>query len=146
VWRVADGMGLQSRWIGYVLVLDRELVHHQYLAPILAHELGHANSEDRLAHRLYAMLPRVKAIACLFGGLAFGIGHVLLFPLWAWYWRSRIYAADSFAVQCGQGHALVKALNGLYLKLDTTTRYGRMFRPVPYVEQRIDHLKHLLEP
>lgn len=145
VWKVADGVGLQSRWIGYVLVVDRELIHHRYFPAVLAHELGHVNAEDRLAHRLSAMLPQPRAIVCLIGGFAFGIGHILLFPLWVWYWRSRIYAADAYAVRCGQGHALVKALHELYLKLDTTTRYGRIFKPVPYIEQRINRLQPLLE-
>lgn len=143
VWRVADGMGLQSRWIGYVLIIDRELLRHKFFSALLAHELGHANAEDRLARRLYAMLPPTVGIVGIMGGFAFAIGHVLLYPLWAWYWRERIYAADAFAAKCGQGHNLITALE-FYQKLDKTTRGGRILKPVPYIETRIDRLQRLI--
>ena len=142
-WRVADGMGLQSRWVGYVLILDRELIQHRFFPAVLAHELGHSNSEDRLARRFYAMLLPVRSVVAIFGGVAFGLGHALLYPIWAWYWRERIYAADAFAAQVGQGYNLIRALE-FYQKLDQMTHGGRVLKPVPYVEQRIDRLRRLL--
>jgi hypothetical protein len=142
VWKVCDGMGLQSRWVGYVLIIDRELLQHRFFPALLAHELGHANAEDRLARRLYAMLPQPPTIFGIIGGFAFAIGHILTYPAWAAYWRERIYSADAFAATLGQGHNLITALE-FYQKLDTTTRGGRVLKPVPYVEQRIDRLQRL---
>lgn len=138
---VVDGLGLQMRYIGYVLVIDRELLWHRHFPALLAVELGHANSEDRLARRLYQTLPFPRALFGIAGGLPFGIGHVVLFPLWAWYWKERIYAADAFAVECGQGHALIRGLDEIYLKLDRATKWGRWMKPVPYVEERIDRIR-----
>jgi hypothetical protein len=148
--RSADGLGVQMRWIGYALIIDRELFRDtqksRYFAPLLAHELGHSNSEDRLAHRLYDMLPRPAAIVGTLGGLPFALGHVLLYPAWMWYWRERIYAADAFAVRAGQGPALLRALDTLYLRMDKATAWGREWQPVPYVEQRIDRITAQLTP
>jgi len=143
-WKVADGLGMQARWVGYVLVVDRELLNHRFFAAVLAHHLGHTNSEDRLAHRLYAMLPPTRALAGIIVGLPFAIGHVLLFPFWAWYWRERVFAADLFAVRLGQGPALLKALDELYIKLDQSTKGGRLLKPVPYIEERINRIKGAL--
>lgn len=144
-WLVADGMGLQMRWIGYVLVIDRELFGHRFFVPLLAVELGHANSEDRLARRLYAMIPSTQAIMLLMFGLPVAVGHIITYPLWAAYWRGRIYAADSYAaLRLGQGYQLIQALENVYLKTDQATRGGRFLRPVPYVAQRIDRIRAML--
>jgi hypothetical protein len=143
-WKVADGLGLQVRWIGYVLIIDRELLSHRHFMPLLAHELGHTNSEDRLAHRLFAIFPPTTAIIFALAGFPFACGLVLLYPLWMWYWKKRVYAADVYAVRLGQGYALVRALDELYLRLDSMTQGGRMLRPVPYVEQRIGRIQELL--
>ena len=142
-WRTADGLGLQTRWIGNTLIIDRKLYAHRYFTPLLAHELGNSNSEDRIAHRLYAMLPRIQSVVGTLGGFPLGIGHVLLYPAWLWYWRQRIFAADSFAAKIGQGPALERALDTLYLNMDRATQWGRFWKPVPYVEQRIDRLQNL---
>jgi Zn-dependent protease with chaperone function len=143
-WRVADGLGIQAYWIGYVLVIDRELLHHRYFVPILAHHLGHVKSEERIARRLYAMLPPPLTFAGLFVGLPFAIGLLVLYPVWMWYWRERVYAADRYVVELGQGHALLVVLKELYLKLDQVTKGGRMLKPFPYVEQRIDRIEQFL--
>jgi hypothetical protein len=146
--RSADGLGVQMRWVGNALIIDRELFRNEkkgrYFAPLLAHELGHSNSEDRLAHRLYAMLPRPASVVGTIGGFPFALGHVLLYPAWMWYWRQRIYAADSFAVKAGQGPALLRALDTLYLRMDKATAWGREWQPVPYVEERIDRISEQL--
>jgi hypothetical protein len=148
--RAADGLGVQMRWIGNALIIDRELFRDskksRYFAPLLAHELGHSNSEDRLAHRLYAMLPRPEAVVGTLGGFPFALGHVALYLIWMWYWRQRIYAADSFAVQAGQGPALLRALDTLYLRMDKATAWGREWKPTPYVEERIDRISEQLSP
>lgn len=143
-WRVTDGLGLQMRWVGSVLVIDRQLLGHRHFPPLLAHQLGHVNSEDRLAHRLYDLLPPTSASIGALGGFPLALGHMLLFPFWMWYWRERMFAADAFAVQLGQGHALIRALDEVYLPLDQTTMGGRVLKPVPYVEQRIDRVQRLM--
>ncbi len=145
VWLVHDGSGLEMRWHGYTLIIDRELLKHRALTPLLAVQLGHANSEDRLAHRLYAMLPAPAAIIGAFAGWPFALGHVLTYPLWMWYWKARVYAADEFAVEYGQGPALVRTLDQLFLRIDQATRGGRWLKPMPYVAQRIDHIQHVLK-
>lgn len=145
-YRSADGLGLQTRWVGYTLIIDRKLYTHRFFLPLLAHELGHSNSEDRIAHRLYAMLPRPTTAIGTLGGFPIGLGRFLLYPAWQWYWRQRIFAADRFADQAGQGAALEQVLDKLYLNLDKPTKWGREWTPTPYVEQRIDRLQQLRYP
>lgn len=146
LYQSVDGLGLQTRWIGNVLLIDRKLYSHRDLLPLLAHELGHCNAEDRIARRLYAMLPRPAAVVGIIGGFPLGIGHLLLYPAWLWYWRRRVYAADSFAHDAGQGVALEQALDRIYLNLDRPTTWGREWQKTPYVEQRIDQLRALRHP
>jgi hypothetical protein len=143
-WLVQDGSGLDMRWRGYKLIIDRELLTHRYFPCLLAVQLAHANSEDRLAHRLYQMLPPLTGIVGILGGLPFSIGHVLLYPLWMRYWKERTYAADAFAVERGQGYGLVRALDEIYLRMDTASRGGRLLKPAPYIAQRIDRIQQLL--
>lgn len=144
--RTADGLGVQMRWSGYALVIDRALYKNRNFAPLLAHELGQSNSEYRLAQRLYAMLPRPESVVGTLGGFPFAIGLVLLYPAWMWYWRERIYAADTFAVKAGQGPELERTLDALYLKMDKATAWGRELQPVPYIEERIDRIRRQLYP
>ena len=61
-----------------------------------------------------------------------------------WYWRERVYSADAFAVSLGQGQALIRALDEIYLKLDQATRGGRWLKPVPYMEHRIHRIERSL--
>ena len=143
-WMVADGPGIRMRWIGYVLVVDRLLLTHRYLVPLLSHEMGHANSEDRLVHRLFATIPDIRALVGSVLGLPAGCGLLLLYPGWMWYWRERVYAADAYAVELGQGYALMRALSDLYLPLDKTSKFGRWLKPVPYVELRIHRIQQVL--
>jgi hypothetical protein len=145
-WLVAEGPGLDMRWHGYVLIVDRGLLGHRYFVPLLAHQLGHVNSEDRLAHRLYEMLPATKVAVATLVGFPLALGHVLMYPFWMWYWKERIYMADAFAVSCGQGHQLVRALSEIYLPVDVATRWGRLLKPVPYVAQRVGRIRCLLVP
>src|SRR5437762_7469705 len=130
-WKVADGLGMQAHWIGYVLVVDRELLHHRFFAPVLAHHLGHVSGEDRIAHRLYAMFPPLPGFAGIIAGLPFSFGLLLLYPLWMWYWREMIFAADRVSVGLGQGHALVTGLTEIYQKVDPSTRGGRVLKTTP---------------
>jgi Zn-dependent protease with chaperone function len=141
---VADGPGVRIRWIGYVLVVDRALLQHRHLRALLAHELGHINQEDRIARRLAGMMPTARAMLFALAGLPFGLAALVFYPLWAAYWRARIFAADRYAVSLGQGQALSKALNDLYLPLDRVTRFGRWMQTIPYVETRIGRIQRAM--
>jgi hypothetical protein len=140
-WGIAEGQGMQMRWIGYMLVIDRELINHRYFFPLLAHELYACNSEIRMARRLYEMLPKVQVTLGTFGGFPFAIGNALLYVFWMRYWHQCIFDADEYACNLGQGYALTQALDELYLKLDQATPGGRKLKKTPYIEERIDRLR-----
>jgi hypothetical protein len=140
-WGIAEGLGMQMRWIGYVLVVDRELINHHYFFPLLAHELYACNSEVRTAQRLYEMLPKVQAVLGVFGGFPFALGHALFYPWWMRYWHQSVFDADGYACDLGQGYALVQALDEWYLRLDQATPGGRKLRKTPYIEERINRLR-----
>ncbi len=119
---------------GRALILSRGLVESGSLAPVLAHELGHACSIDgRLIQALDRLVlwgdPLVRArdedtrreyggMAALVAGALRWIVRVaggsltlrLMSPLWARYWRKRERAADEYAVALGQGPALAQYL------------------------------------
>jgi Zn-dependent protease with chaperone function len=104
--------------LGEALMVNRGLLDSRWLAPVLAHELGHIDSSDgrltdaltRLVLRRSRTTPRQPASGCL-GLLAQlvllvaggGSGLLLTRPFWAAYWRSREYVADAFAARLGQG-------------------------------------------
>lgn len=143
-WGIAEGLGLQTRWVGYMLVVDRELINHRYFLPLLANALYACNSEIRTAQRFYEMLPRVEAVLGVIGGFPFAIGHALLYWWWMQYWHQSVFDADRYACDLGQGFALVQALDELYLRLDQATPGGRKLRKMPYIEERIDRLRRYL--
>jgi len=119
---------------GRALILSRGLIESGLLAPVLAHELGHARSTDgRLMQALDRLVlwgdPLVSAheenthreygglAALVVGALRWTVriagGSLtlrLMSPLWARYWRKRERAADEFVVSLGQGPALAQYL------------------------------------
>lgn len=66
-----------------------------------------------------------------------GAGLFILSPFWAEYWRSRDYAADTFAAEVGVGQELIDFLE-LYEFKDVAVPYYMMLHP--YIELRIDRL------
>jgi Zn-dependent protease with chaperone function len=130
---------------GRALILSRALLDFDSLAPVLAHELGHANTLDG---RLTEALERLELwgdplgplrserggeesfetrdeggflLGCarwalrLAGG---GCAEWLLSPLWAAYWRSREHAADAYAASLGQAEDLARHLTDYELPFD----------------------------
>jgi Zn-dependent protease with chaperone function len=119
---------------GRTLIISRGLIESGLLAPVLAHELGHACSTDgRLIQALDRLVlwgdPLVSAreentrrehggmAALVVGVLRWAVriagGSLtvrLMSPLWARYWRTREKAADEYAVALGQGPALAQYL------------------------------------
>jgi Zn-dependent protease with chaperone function len=135
---VLDDPELNAAVRGDALMANRGLLDSRWLAPVLAHELGHLNSSDgrltdalaRLVLRRSRTRPRQPASGCLglLAQLVFlvaggGSGLLLTRPLWAAYWRSREYLADAFAARLGQGSDLLAFLETEVVLYD---------RPVPF--------------
>ena len=148
-WRVHDDdQGMQMRWIGLVLVIDKGLLMSRHFPPLLAHELAHVNSFDLLTRSLYRILPPLRWGLFTLLGLPLACGPILLHPVWMKYWRDRMFAADEYAARLGQHHALKRALDDLRWVLDggRATRGGRWLRETPYIEERIDRLDRYQPP
>jgi hypothetical protein len=148
-WKVRDDdQGMQMRWIGLVLVIDRGLLMSRHFPPLLAHELARVNSFDLLTRSLYAILPPFRWSLFALLGLPLACGPILLHPAWMKYWRDRVFAADEYAARLGQRHALKRALDDLRWALDggRATKGGRWLRETPYIEERIDRLDRYQAP
>ena len=148
-WRVHDDdQGMQMRWIGLTLVIDRGLLMSRHFPPLLAHELAHVNSFDLLTRSLYRILPPLRWGLFTLLGLPLACGPIVLHPVWMKYWRDRVFAADEYAARLGQRHALKRALDDLRWVLDggRATRGGRWLRETPYIEERIDRLDRYQPP
>ncbi len=148
-WKVRDDdQGMQIRWIGLVLVIDRGLLMSRHFPPLLAHELTHVNSFDLLTRSLYAILPPFRWSLFTLLGLPLACGPILFHPAWMKYWRDRVFAADEYAARLGQRHALRRALDDLRWVLDggRATQGGRWLRETPYIEERIDRLDRYQAP
>ncbi len=148
-WKVRDDdQGMQMRWIGLVLVIDRGLLMSRHFPPLLAHELAHVNSFDLLTRSLYTILPPFRWSILTLLGLPLACGPIVIHPGWLKYWRDRVFAADEYAARLGQRHALKRALDDLRWVLDggRATRGGRWLRETPYIEERIDRLDRYQPP
>jgi hypothetical protein len=143
-----DAQGMQLRFEGPVLVVDRALLFSPHFSPLLARELAHINSFDWLVRMFYAMLPPLCGVPLMLCGLPLGVGRLLLYPFWLAYWRWRVYAADEYAACLGQRQALKRALDQLRWLLDggKATAGGRWWFETPYIESRIERLNRLQSP
>ncbi len=149
VWRVRDDdQGMQMRWIGFVLVIDRGLLYSKHFPALLAHELAHTNSFDLFTRSMYAIFPPFRWSVLTLVGLPCACGPILFHPWWMKYWRDRVFAADEYAARIGQRFALKRALDELRWVLDggRATRGGRWLRETPYIEERIDRLDRYQPP
>ena len=135
---------------GRTLILSRGLIETDSLPPVLAHELGHA---DTLDGRLTEALNRLAIwddplgpqraqgggeapveFEQPGGGLLWGCARWvlrlagggftqrLLDPLWAAHWRAREYAADAHAAALGQAEDLACHLTDYELPFDVPQR------------------------
>ncbi len=155
---------------GRALTLSRGLIESDSLAPVLAHELGHAESLDgRLTEALNRLAiwddplgpqraegggeARVE-FEEPGGGLLWGCARWalrlsgggftqhLLSPLWAAHWRAREYAADAHAAALGQAEDLAQHLSDYELPFDAPQR--RLFFNAsqhPPVALRVERLR-----
>ncbi len=143
MWQVRDDdQGMQMRFSGCVLVIDRGLLYSRHFPALLAHELAHANSFDLFTRSMYAIFPPFRWSVLTLVGLPCACGPIVFHLAWMKYWRSRMFAADDYAAIIGQRFALKRALDELRWVLDggRATRGGRWLRETPYIEERIDHL------
>ena len=154
---------------GQIVILSRAIIECDALAAIMGHELGHVNTLDgRLTEALNRLLlwddplslsrtegerpgevvrnpdPRgaipwalMRLIARLTGGT---VGLRLLAPAWAAYWRSREYAADSYAGSLGQAEDLALYLRDQEQILDVPATGIFNERQHPPVALRIERL------
>jgi Zn-dependent protease with chaperone function len=168
-YRVLDSAVPFAAARGRVIVLSRPVVEMTALTAVLAHERGHVDSLDaRLTEALNrlslwddplslssghtdpappaapfddsrgaASWGLLRLIARLSGGNA---AVRLLAPVWAAYWRTREYAADSYAVSLGQGEDLASFLCDQELALDVPAAGFLPDRQHPPVALRIEHL------
>lgn len=148
-WKVRDAdQGMQMRWIGLVLVIDRGLLMSRHFPPLLAHELARASSFDLFTRSLYTIFPPFRWSILTLLGLPLACGPILLHPVWMRYWRERVFAGDEYAARIGQQQALKRTLDDLRWVLDggRATRGGRWLRETPYIEERIDRLDRYQPP
>jgi len=154
---------------GRIVILSRAMIECDGLAAIIGHELGHVNTLDRRLTEALNRLslwddplslspiegerrgevvrdpdPRgaipwalMRLIACLSGG---SIALRMLRPAWAAYWRSREYAADSYAGSLGQAEDLASYLRDQEQALDVPARGIFNVRQHPPVALRIERL------
>jgi Zn-dependent protease with chaperone function len=154
---------------GRIVILSRALIECDALAAVIGHELCHVNTLDgRLTEALNRLSlwddplsfspsegerpsevarnpdPRgaipwalMRLIAQLTGGT---VGLRLLAPAWAAYWRSREYAADSYAGSLGQAEDLASYLRDQEQALDVPATGIFNERQHPPVALRIERL------
>jgi Zn-dependent protease with chaperone function len=155
---------------GRIVILSRAVIECDALAAVLGHELGHLGTLDgRLTEALNRLSvwddplslaspederrggpvsnpdPRggllwaaMRLTARLTGG---SIALRLLAPVWAAYWRSREYAADSYAGALGQAEDLATYLRDQEQPLDVPAAGIVNERSHPPVALRIERLE-----
>lgn len=169
-WLVLDDPLPGAAVRGTTVLLSRALIESEALAPILAHELGHADSLDgRITEALNRLTLWGDPLAPARseregeggvgrreeprGGLLWGLirwalrlaggsfAQGLLGPLWAAYWRSREYAADAYAASLGQSEDLARHLADFEQPFDAP-QPGLLFKAAshPPVALRIERL------
>lgn len=149
-WYVLDDPTANASVYADTLMVTRGLLESAYLTPVIAHELGHLNSSDaRLTAALHRLTtpPRgrvrrpLRTIAFIATGAA---GMWVLRLPWAAYWRTREYAADSYAATLGQAQPLSMFLDTHALEHDLPVPFPWLHEHThPPTEHRIDRIDHL---
>lgn len=168
---VLDRHELNAAVLGDVIIINRTLFDSQYLAAVIAHELGHVNSMDvrvscaanRLASLARATEPwRTGAtdtkrsgqpLGCMLGlvilivrGYSGGLQTQMMAPAWASWWRLREYTADDYAARLGQAEELATFLDENVLLYDTPIRFlWTTTQSHPPTALRIQRLREHLE-
>ena len=153
-WFVTEEPGCNAAAYASSLCVARGLLESPYAAAVIAHEMGHLQSSDaRLTSALNLLLikpmdtPNVRPLGSLpFRGLAWlASGQAVMWltaNTWEMYWRSREFAADEYAAQLGQAHALAQSLTDGSLPHERSIRNMRFSRAThPYTKPRITRLQ-----
>jgi Zn-dependent protease with chaperone function len=138
-FRFSPDPDLVIGWVGPRLVIRDSLLKSQFLPTLLMHELAHYNSADVWLRFLLELLPPPLYGFLALCGLPIGLGPLLLYFVWNWYWRNREYTADAFVAQLGYGEALIEALEQVRLPRDRERHI--LLRDAPYGEERIHRLQ-----
>lgn len=146
-WFVLDDPNPNAAAYADTLMLTRGLLESTFLAPVLAHELGHLNSSDaRLTAALHRLTtpPRrrlrfpVRTLSFLATG---ALGVWVTRTPWAAYWRAREFAADQYAAGLGQAQDLARFLDIAALESDLPIPFRWLTdQSHPPTEHRIDRL------
>jgi hypothetical protein len=168
---VLDRHELNAAVVGDVIIINRTVFDGEYLAAVIAHELGHLNSMDVrvscAANRL-ASLARLtepmrtgateerqsgQQLGCLWAlvmlivrGCSGGLQTTMMGPAWASWWRLREYAADDYAARLGQAEELARFLDENVLLYDVPIRFVWMTtQSHPPTALRIERLREVLD-
>lgn len=152
-WLVLNKPDQNAFVLGTTIYIHWGLIDSEYLAPVLAHELGHLNHGDgrrMLALRRFIPPPLsyipMERVGCLalplmaFGG---GAGLMAMTPLWNRHWQRREFLADRFAYECGQAVGLIEFLE-LYEFFDVAVPFGFLRRSHPHSAERTNELNRYL--
>lgn len=150
-WCVLDSARVSAAVYADTLMLTRGLLESRHLTAVLAHELGHLNTNDvRLATALVRMTipPRTevrrgfRTIALIATG---ALATSMMRIPWAVYWRAREYAADQYAANLGQAQPLALFLDEQVLSQDLPDPFPWLITDSHLVtEGRVDRIESLL--
>ncbi len=143
-WVVLDTPHINIRYIGWTLVIDRGLFQSRFFEPLLAHEMAQSRNSDRWAKTILQFFAPKFCVVGFLLGIGIGLGPLIMYLPWKWYWRRRVYSFDEYASRLGQRIQLTNALETLCLPLDEATSFGFFTRDKPYVALRIDRLGRLI--
>lgn len=168
---VLDRHELNAAVVGDAIIINRSVFDSEFLAAVIAHELGHLSSMDVrvscAANRLASLAGTTEPwrtgtteawrsgqkLGCLWGfamlivrGCSGGLQTKMMAPAWASWWRLREYAADDCAARLGQAQELATLLDENVLLYDVPIRFVWMTTEShPPTALRIERLREHLE-
>lgn len=137
-FRFSPDPDLEIGWVGPSLVIHDTLLKSRFLPALLLRELAHYNSADVWLRLMLGLFPPPLY------GLGIGLGPLLLYFPWIWYWRTREYVADAFVAKLGHGEELLEVLE--HLKLPRNRERNILLREVPYAEERKERITLIRQP
>jgi hypothetical protein len=143
-FRFSPDPDLEIGWVGSCLVIHDTLLKSRFLPALLLRELAHYNSNDVWLRLLLKLFPPPLYGLGTVVGLGIGLGPLVLYFPWIWYWRTREYAADAFVARLGHGEELLEVLENL--KLPRNRERNILLREVPYAEERKERINLIRQP
>jgi Zn-dependent protease with chaperone function len=153
-WFVLDTPAINGAVYADTMMLTRGLLESEWVAPVIAHELGHLHSTDgRLAAAISRLTsPPRNALVQPYGLIQRAVrlvifaatGELALWVTkapWGIYWRAREFEADRYAANLGQAEQLAADLEANALQWDIPIPFVWMTEHThPPSEHRIDRL------